>query len=312
MNPTKTFVTNIQKFSLHDGEGIRTTVFFKGCPLKCVWCHNPETWVSKPQLMYNTEKCTLCQRCFEICPNKAGAAKAAENSGAAIAAGHDFTKCRGCGSCVECCFNDAKEICGKEYSASEIFEVIERDVPFYEQSGGGATFSGGEPMAGDIEFLEELAKLCQNAGISLNIDTCGFVPFDKFQKMLPYTDTFLYDIKIMSGARHKQFTGSDNSLILENLTKLSESGAKIHIRLPLIDGINTDEKNISALIEFLREINVYKISLLPYHNIGAGKFKRLGMEQSDGGFKPPSIEKLKEIRGQFISAGLEPVCDSLD
>ena len=308
----KTIVTNIQKFSLHDGEGIRSTVFFKGCPLNCAWCHNPETWLSKPQLMYNTERCTLCQRCFDSCPNKIITAKAAETSGAAFAVVHDFTKCRACGSCAECCFNDAKEICGKEYSASEVFAIIERDVPFYEQSGGGLTLSGGEAMLQDIEFLEELAKLCQSAGISLSIDTCGFVPFDKFQKMLPYTDVFLYDIKIMDSARHKEFTGSDNSLILENLKKLSDSGAKIHIRLPMIEGVNCDDENISALIEFLREINVYKVSLLPYHNIGSAKFQCLGMTQSDISLKAPTAERLAEIRGRFISAGMDTVCDSLD
>ena len=308
----KSIVTNIQKFSLHDGEGIRTTVFFKGCPLNCVWCHNPETWESKPQLMYNAEKCNSCKRCLESCPNKAISAKGAENSGEACAVIQDFTKCNGCGSCVEFCLNDAREICGTAYSASEIFKVIERDIPFYEQSGGGATLSGGEAMARDIDFLVELAQLCQNAGISLNIDTCGFVPYEKFQKMLPYTDTFLYDIKIMDSIRHKEFTGQDNLLILENLKKLSADGAKIHIRLPLIEGKNTDDDNISALIEFLREINVLKVSLLPYHNIGSAKFQRLGMPQSDLGFKPPSIEKLKEIRDQFTSAGLDTACDSLE
>ena len=308
----KAAVTNIQKFSLQDGEGIRTTVFFKGCPLNCIWCHNPETWSSTPQLMYNTDICTLCKECFDSCPNNVIHAKVSKNSGEAVGAVHDYYKCQTCGSCAETCFSNAKEICGKEYSVLEIFEAIKRDVPFYEQSGGGATLSGGEVMAQDIEFLTELAQLCRDADISLNIDTCGYAPYEKFLKLLPYIDTFLYDLKIMDSVRHGQFTGRDNFLILENLKKLSNAGAKIHIRLPLIEGINCDEQNISALIEFLRGINIYKISLLPYHNIGEAKYERLGLPKSDIHFKAPSLETLTEIRDRFKNIGFDAACDGLD
>ena len=301
---TNSIITNIQKYSINDGDGIRTTIFFKGCPLRCIWCHNPETWDFEEQLLYNAEKCTGCGRCFDKCPQNAICEK-----GGRLA--HDFAKCKACGSCADSCLSGAKEICGKGFSNLDLFGIIKQDVPFYEQSGGGVTLSGGEVMSHDIEFLTELVKKCHKFGISVNIDTCGFVKYDKFKQIMPYVDTFLYDLKLMDSKRHKEFTGEDNALILENLKKLSADGAKLHIRIPLIEGINCDDEHINATIEFLKQINVHKITLLPFHSIGVAKYERVGRLNSDVPMKAPNEAGLSRIRDMFAKNNFNIMCEGL-
>lgn len=272
-------IFNIQKFSLHDGPGIRTTVFFKGCPLNCLWCHNPESQSYSKQFIYNREKCSECGQCKKVCPEK---------------------ECICCGRCLDVCPNNAREIAGDSYTVNQLLKEIEKDRPFYEQTKGGVTFSGGEAMT-QINFLEEIITACKNSGISVVIDTCGYVPWGNFLRILDKTDLFLYDLKLMDPLLHKKYTGQDNQLILENLKELSRRGAKINLRLPLIEGINTKDDQLKEIIQFINGLKIAEVSLLPYHDLGRSKYEKLGIEGEM--FLSPSLERLEEIKSMFAKAG---------
>ncbi|AOY77847.1 trans-4-hydroxy-L-proline dehydratase activase [Clostridium formicaceticum] len=287
----RALITNIQKYSVHDGPGIRTTVFFKGCPLKCMWCHNPESQSYYKQMMYNKEKCNLCGECKRRCSNGAIHIEAEKIN-------VEFKKCNFCENCVEFCINNAREIVGQEYTTSELMKEIEKDKIFYEQSGGGLTLSGGEVMH-QIDFVHEIARQCKAKGIFVAIDTCGYISFHHFEKVLEYVDVFLYDLKLMNSQKHEKYTGVPNEMILENLKKLSEKGAKIHLRLPLIEGVNTDNENVNAIVDFIKNLNIIHINLLPYHEIGSDKYKRLNMKYEYDLMKKPSDERLQEIKRLF-------------
>ncbi len=291
-------ITKIQKYSIHDGDGIRTTVFFKGCPLRCVWCHNPETMDYKEQVMLRVEACTGCASCETACPKEA----------IVIEAGSAYTdrkRCVRCGECVDECINNLREISGREYAIEELVEEIRKDQVFYEQSGGGVTLSGGEVMTMNMDDIEELLKRLNKLGISINIDTCGYAPYENFQRVLPFVDTFLYDVKIMNDKLHRKYTGVDNRLILENLVKLSRAGARIYLRLPIIDGINTMKEETELRMNFLRENNIKpeRIDLLPYHDMGKGKYQNLGLDYRGEGLKSPDIEGLNEMKMMYEENG---------
>lgn len=290
-------IINIQKYSIHDGDGIRTVIFFKGCPLSCIWCHNPESRRFEPELLYNRDKCTLCLACIPVCPGKR--IFLAENSGSLQVSADS---CRACGACAEACLNEAREIVGKEYSVQELMAELDKDAMFYEQSGGGVTLSGGEVMAGDMDFLAELLQSCRKRGYRVNIDTCGYAPYENFRRILEYVDVFLYDIKLIDPEKHKQYTGCDNALILDNLMKLSEAGANIHIRMPLIEGINSEDTDIDSVLEFLKLLRIGRVYLLPHHNFGRHKAARLGIELNKD-LAPPSADRLSQIERKFIQHG---------
>ena len=290
-------IFNIQKFCVHDGPGIRTTVFFKGCPLNCQWCHNPESQSFQRELLLNPEKCGYCGRCEKICAQSA--MKVTETT-----VSHDPKRCVLCEKCVDYCVNNAREIAGKEYTVSELMKEIEKDRPFYEQSGGGVTLSGGEVLS-QIDFVEELVKACAQQGISVAIDTCGYAPFSSFERILNNVDVFLYDLKIMDSELHRQYTGQDNSLILDNLRRLSANNANIILRLPLIDEINTTDKNINEVIYFCKNFTISTVNLLPYHNIGRGKYRRLNRRYGDEAFACPTDERLAEIQSKLEQAGFK-------
>ena len=278
-------VFNIQKYAIHDGEGIRTTVFFKGCPLACRWCHNPESQRWQRELMLHKDRCTGCGACVSVCPR--GAAQSGEG-------------CAGCGACADACVQGARELVGREYPLEELVRELEKDRMFYEQSGGGITLSGGEALAQDMDYIEELARRLHGKGYSVDFDTCGHIPYAHFQRVLPYADAFLYDVKLLDPEEHRRCTGVDNRLILENLKKLSGDGGKINLRLPLVGGVNATDEYIRDVIAFLRDekIRVYRVNLLKYHTAGSGKYEKLGRDAGADGFFPPEdawLERMAEI-----------------
>ncbi|MDO5797764.1 MAG: glycyl-radical enzyme activating protein [Eubacteriales bacterium] len=287
----KPLITNIQKYSIHDGEGTRTTVFFKGCPLSCKWCHNPETQSYKKRILFYAERCTGCTACVKVCMHDAISIKAGK-------AFTDAASCACCENCVDVCVNNAREICGKEYEIPELMKELLKDQMFYETSHGGVTLSGGEVLAGNLDYVENLMKRLRMRGILINVDTCGAVPWKSFERIMPYTDVFLYDIKLMDSEKHRSCTGRDNKEILENLTRLSECGAGIWIRIPVIGGVNDNEEEIKAIGEFLqdRSIRVDRVNLLPYHNTGSGKYGRVGMEYEGNDFYTPTEEAMRKLQ----------------
>lgn len=272
----KATIFDIQRNSFVDGPGIRTTVFFKGCNLRCLWCHNPESQVSEKQLMFYKDKCTGCGRCREICPNQ-------------------LNKCVFCGKCELFCPADARKICGKKYTVDEVLSEILKDKSFYETSGGGVTFSGGECML-QIEFLCELLKKCKDNKIHTAVDTAGNVPWAYFERILKHTDLFLYDIKIFDAEKHKRYTGADNRVILDNLKKLFECGANVWIRIPVISGVNDTEEEMRKIKEFLKPYSPMKIELLCYHKMGEHKYDALNLQKTK--FSAPDktvLDKLNYI-----------------
>lgn len=261
-------VLNVQKYSIHDGPGIRTTIFLKGCPLACWWCHNPESLSAKTEIVFLLNKCIGCGDCTKICPN---AAITLTSQGVE----KDGIKCSLCEMCVEACPTGAMEKLGHKKTVAEVMREIEKDSIFYEESGGGVTFSGGEALH-QLEFLDALLTACKAKGIHTALDTSGYASWESIARIADKVDLFLYDIKLMDEEQHKQYTGVSNKPILENLEKLAAAQHRIWIRIPVIPGINDDEKNIKALGEFLSSLNLRDVYLLPYHNIAIDKYARLG------------------------------------
>ena len=291
-------VTNIQRYSTHDGDGVRTTIFFKGCPLSCRWCHNPESQDFRKELFFYGNKCKNCGGCIPRCPAEANVAE----EGKLV---FDRSKCTACGNCTDWCIYEARELAGVDYTVEQLVKEAKKDRMFYEQSGGGVTLSGGEVMSQDIEFLEPLCRALHREGLSVFIDTCGFAPYEKYEKILPYVDTFLYDIKEMDSAVHQEWTGVENGLILENLKKLSAAGANIYIRIPTIGGVNADEGFMQQVITFLKENNIHpaQVNLLPYHNYGRNKYASLAKEYDDASMQVPTNEQMEQFRELFVNNG---------
>lgn len=290
-------IISIQKYSIHDGDGIRTTVFFKGCALNCWWCHNPESQSFKKEVMFNKEKCTNCLYCTKICSHNTKD----EESGKVK---YDRSNCEVCGKCLDYCVNNAREIVGSDYSINEIMKEIEKDSMFYESSFGGVTLSGGEVMLQDSDFIVFLLKKIKRKGYNVAIDTCGYAPEINYEKALPYVDTFLYDIKTMDNEKHKKYMGKGNELILSNLKYLSENNANIYIRIPIIGTVNDDNSDMEEIIKFLKEnVCVKQVNLLPYHNIASSKYDRLDMKYKGEEFITPSKDRMKELQEIFIKNG---------
>ena len=271
-------VFDVAHGSYVDGPGVRTTVFFKGCNLKCKWCHNPESQSPVPMMLFYKNKCIGCRSCSEVCPK-------------------EFNSCDLCGKCTLYCPTGARRICGKEYTANEILSEIIKDKPYYENSGGGVTFSGGECML-QIDFLCELLRLCKENGLHTAVDTAGCVPFESFEKILPYTDLFLYDIKTMDLQKHIEYTGVDNTVILNNLKRLLDVSAKIWIRIPIISGINDSVEEMIEIKSFFDKHGFpEKVELLSYHSLGESKYEACGKETRC--FKAPDLKKLQQLKDIF-------------
>jgi len=262
-------VFDIQRSSLHDGPGIRTTVFLKGCPLRCKWCHNPESQKNAPELLVYSENCMGCGLCVSTCTT--GARKGPADQ-------FDKAACTCCGECADICPTKALAIKGKMMTIAELMEIIRRDKPYYDASGGGLTVSGGEPLI-HAEFVAQLLKAAKEEGIHTCVETCGYVPWKNFQAVLPYTDLFLYDWKVTNTDSHKKWTGADNLLIRKNMDRLSQHDAKVLFRCPVIPGVNDEESHL-AFIASLPGLysNAIGVEILPWHNMGIGKRKALGMD----------------------------------
>ena len=270
MSNTTANIFDIQRNSFVDGPGIRTTVFFKGCNLKCAWCHNPEGQSTKKEWMVYPDKCVGCGRCVGIGLESA-----------------DFI-----------CLHDAKIICGKEYTVDEVVREILKDKAFYEASGGGVTFSGGECML-QIDFLEAILKECKNNGVHTAVDTAGHVPFECFEQIIPYTDLFLYDVKCYDSDKHRQYTGASNELILSNLGRLLKMGIAMWVRIPIIPTVNDSEEEMLNIKKFIISCgSPEKIELLPYHAMGEHKYAAIGKQAQT--FSVPSKEKISQLKRVFV------------
>ncbi len=293
------FITHIQKYSIHDGEGIRTTVFFKGCPLSCKWCHNPEAQKFEKELLFYQERCVGCGICQKQCPVGAVQLLKTESQGAdSLRMDFHREKCICCGRCEQECIGTAREVCGTAWEIPDLMRELLKDQAFYETSGGGVTLSGGEVLAQDLDYLEMLLYELHRHGVRVNIDTCGEVPFEAFLRVLPFTDTFLYDIKLMDENLHRAYTGQGNGRILENLKKLSEREASIWIRIPVTGGVNDTREEMERIGRFLKEnrIRYERIHLLPYHRTGSGKYPHLGRTYEGDTFTVPDKDKLEALR----------------
>jgi len=299
MGTAKGMIFDVKRFAVHDGPGMRTPVFFKGCPLRCSWCHNPEGISPSPEIMVFADRCLKgCRDCLPLCPQ--GALKKAR--GAILL---DRSLCDGCGACAEACPAEALRLAGRQAGAAEVMAEIVRDLPFYRRSGGGATFSGGEPLA-QPGFLLELLDACREEGISAAIDTSGHAPFALFERILPLVDLFLYDVKLIDAEGHQRWTDAGNSLILGNLDRLSRSGAGIAIRVPLVPGVNDSPRELEALADFSSSLpRRHPVHLLPFHRGHAAKRRRLGLEAALAGTAPPNGEALQRAAVPFRRRGLD-------
>ncbi|MEE8618548.1 MAG: glycyl-radical enzyme activating protein [Dehalococcoidales bacterium] len=292
------YIFDIQRFSINDGPGIRTTVFFKGCPLRCIWCDNPESQEQLPQLLYFESLCTKCYRCVEVCPS--GATKISPDGSIEI----DHGLCQACGLCVKACLSEVRVISGKTMTVDEVVEVVRKDELFYRNSGGGVTASGGEPTY-QPDFLKQLFRQCQSYGIHTTLDTCGYVKWEVMAEILDYVDLVYYDLKHMDTVRHGELTGVGNELILDNARRISQGGKPIVMRIPLIPGCNDSEEKIKAMAEFVTRIKVVRVDIVPFHQLGSKKYERLGMTYRLGEAKPYQEDEIQTFKDTLESYGLE-------
>lgn len=292
------FITNIQGYSIHDGSGIRTVVFFKGCPLSCQWCANPEAISGKPQTGFLEHLCNGCGKCMETCPNSA--INLSENSHRV-----DYSKCDACGKCSDNCSYGALVKYGEPMTVDEVWDEVKRDKMFYDTSGGGVTVSGGEPLL-HAHFVKELFRYCCEEKIGTCVETCGCVPPEAFMDVIPFTDMFLFDLKHMDSDIHKKYTGRHNEKILKNAALLIEQGADVVFRQPLIPGVNDSDSNIEATARFLKNLGerVLKFELMPFHRLGKDKYKALNMEYLLGDLEIMDNETLEKIKKAYISRGI--------
>jgi pyruvate formate lyase activating enzyme len=292
----KGLIFNIQRFSVHDGPGIRTTIFMQGCPLRCMWCDNPESWKAKPVIMARDAKCISCGKCSEVCPVRAITLD--EDKGRRI----DFALCTQCGECVLVCPTLALVSSGKYMTINEVVSVVERDSLFYQNSGGGVTISGGEP-AMQAGFVEWLMKTMKEMGLHVALDTCGQASWNELEGLVSHADLVLYDIKHMDTEQHRRGTGKGNEQILNNVAKAGQI-TKLWLRVPVLSGYNDSEENIKRTAELGKQIGAEKISLLPFHRWGESKYGQLGMPYTWQG-EEPDPQHIKKLEGIIQDTGLQ-------
>jgi len=290
-------VYDIKRASTDDGPGIRTVIFLKGCSLKCVWCHSPESIRNSPELIFYKNRCILCGKCVTICPN---GVHAVENSKRTI----DIKKCRTTGLCAENCFADALEIKGRYYSVEEIFEIINKDKIFYRNSGGGVTVSGGEPTL-QADFTLNVLKACKQSKIHTALDTCGHTKWHHLEPILQYTDLVLYDLKHMDMIQHHRLTGAYNDKILRNLEAIVKKGVEVRIRMPIIPGYNDNEENLKQTADYIKSLGIISMDILPFNELAGSKYEWLQQPYTLSHVKINSRNYMEKITDFFKKFGID-------
>jgi pyruvate formate lyase activating enzyme len=306
-------IYDIQRFSIHDGPGIRTEVFLKGCPLRCIWCHSPESQAFAKEIGWFETRCigvAACGRCLAVCPNDALRSgrliDAAVHKAEIRLVDRDMSLCRHCGACAEQCPAQALSFLGRDVTVEEVMQVIEKDRPLYRRSGGGVTVSGGEPLSQPV-FLTALLEACKENGLHTCLDTTGYARWDVCRAVVPFVDLVLLDLKHMDSLRSVELVGVPNELILENARKIAAEGLALQIRTPIIPGLNDSEANIRATAEFCLELGsaVKIVQILPYHRLGTAKYERLQKKYQAAHVLPPSDEHMESIKLLLESYGLK-------
>lgn len=293
-------VFDIRKYSVHDGPGIRTTVFLKGCPLSCWWCHNPESQSARSEPMLRPNLCIACDACIAVC-----------KEGAIVRVDGQLTwareDCVACGDCAQTCLAGAREMAGREMSVAQVLAELERDRLFYEESGGGVTFSGGEPLL-HWRFLAEVLQACRARELHTAVDTSGFAAREVFETILPHTDLFLYDLKHTDPAAHLNYTGVPLEPILRNLERTAECGVPVWLRVPVVPGVNDDDRNLERVGQLAARLpNVRQVNLLPYHTSAASKYERMGRPYLLAGTPAPTDARMQEIAARLRGLGLSVI-----
>ena len=292
-------ITNIQNFSIHDGPGIRTVVFFKGCPLFCQWCSNPECLSAKPQMGFIEKLCADCGKCLEVCTNKAIRRAEGEHR-------IDYSRCKACGKCRDQCYYGALVRYGDSMTVAEVWDAVRRDKMFYDESGGGVTVSGGEPLLHPA-FVRELFELCRQEGIDTCAETCGYVDPEALLEVIPVTDHFLFDLKLMDPKAHREHTGRSNRKIMKNAALLIEQAADVLFRQPLVPGVNDSIENIEATARFLTGLgkNAARLELMPFHRMGQSKYRALNMVYTMEGLGAADGEQVEAARKAYVQCGID-------
>ena len=270
-------VFDIQRFSINDGPGIRTTVFLKGCPLRCLWCHNPEGMSPSPIISFLPERCLGCGECVRVCPHGAHRLEASGTNGSTVIHHYDRERCEACGQCTQVCDTQTLELVGRSMTVNEVVKEVSQDKAFYSTSGGGLTLSGGEPLS-QIDFAVALLSAAREQDIHCCLETAGFASWERFTRVLPLVNLFLFDFKETDPGRHAEFTGQSNKIILQNLRALHDAGAKVQLQCPIVPGFNDREDHFAGIAALSRSLpNLTGIQLLPYHPLGKSKLERFGL-----------------------------------
>jgi len=288
-------ILNIQRFAVHDGPGIRTAVFLKGCPLCCWWCHNPESQSIQPEILYSAERCRFCEACARACPQHG-----IRRAGDAMVTSDE---CDHCGTCVEACAAEARVLAGRQMTVAQVLAEIERDTIFFDESGGGVTFTGGEPLA-QPAALEALLLACRERRIHTAIETCGAASRETLLRLCGLADLVLYDVKLTDDARHRDFTGAPNANILENLAAVSHAHPRVVVRIPIVPGVNDRQEDVRGLSALLVRLAIHRVELMPYHRAGAEKYRRLGRDYALADMLPPSSVEMSRLAAQIEATGV--------